>query len=300
VSANPYHSSDNGSPADDAWRVLERACDAALLGDMPTDEECRAARELGIDLADEVETFERVAAQLDAEHYASQSRRAPSARSQRPRASTAAEEMPPELRARLLALADAMQSPTPIPIARGRGPGVAAIAVPSSNRSRVGGRLGGWLVAAACITLGAVTTWTFLSAGSTQRDEIPTDPKQFVSMHPTSVRWPWKPAKDAHVVGELRGEAIFDPRTSQGLLTIEGLAVNDPDHEQYQLWIFDAERDERYPVDGGVFDVPACGKAVIPIRAKLGVAKPTLLAVTVEKPGGAVVSDRRIAILAQP
>ena len=56
----------------------------------------------------------------------------------------------------------------------------------------------------------------------------------------------------------------------------------------------------RSPVDGGVFDVPACGKAVVPIHAKLGVEKPTLLAVTVEKPGGAVVSDRRIAIVAKP
>ena len=53
-------------------------------------------------------------------------------------------------------------------------------------------------------------------------------------------------------------------------------------------------------VDGGVFDVPACGSVVLPIKAKLEVKQPTLFAVTVEKPGGVVVSDRRIAILAKP
>lgn len=52
-------------------------------------------------------------------------------------------------------------------------------------------------------------------------------------------------------------------------------------------------RDKRYPVDGGVFDVPAnAGEVVIPIRASLMVRKPAAFAVTVEKPGGVVVSGR--------
>jgi hypothetical protein len=62
---------------------------------------------------------------------------------------------------------------------------------------------------------------------------------------------------------------------------------------QYQIWIFDAGRDKRYPVDGGVFDVPAnAAEVVIPIRATLMVRKPAAFAVTVEKPGGVVVSGR--------
>ena len=70
---------------------------------------------------------------------------------------------------------------------------------------------------------------------------------------------------------------------------------------QYQLWIFDAKQDERYPIDGGVFDVdPQSGDVIVPIRAKLHVVDPKMFAVTVEKPGGVVVSSRdRIALLAK-
>jgi anti-sigma-K factor RskA len=57
------------------------------------------------------------------------------------------------------------------------------------------------------------------------------------------------------------------------------------------LWIFDGTRDKRYPVDGGVFDVPAnSAEVVIPIRATLPIRKAAAFAVTVEKPGGVVVS----------
>jgi hypothetical protein len=79
------------------------------------------------------------------------------------------------------------------------------------------------------------------------------------------------------------------------------LLANDPDQYQYQLWIFDAERDERYPIDGGVFDVRGDGEEVIvPIRAKLQVLQPAMFAVTVERPGGVVVSNReRICLVAK-
>jgi hypothetical protein len=84
-------------------------------------------------------------------------------------------------------------------------------------------------------------------------------------------------------------------------MRLEGLEVNAPDEYQYQLWIFDRNRDERYPVDGGVFDMPPGGDAAeVPIQAKLAVAEPTLFAVTVEEPGGVVVSSRaRIATVAE-
>ena len=65
-----------------------------------------------------------------------------------------------------------------------------------------------------------------------------------------------------------------------------------PSHD-YGGTAFDAGRDKRYPVDGGVFDVPAnTAEVVIPIRAALMVRKPAAFAVTVEKPGGVVVSGR--------
>ena len=79
-----------------------------------------------------------------------------------------------------------------------------------------------------------------------------------------------------------------------------GLAVNDPTQYQYQLWIFDKARDEKFPVDGGVFDVSSTGEVTVVISPKLHVTDATLFAVTIEKPGGVVVSKReRIVVTAQ-
>jgi hypothetical protein len=52
------------------------------------------------------------------------------------------------------------------------------------------------------------------------------------------------------------------------------------------------------PIDGGVFDVPAGGEALIPVDPKLPVGEGVIFAVTKERPGGVVVSDRDIVFLA--
>lgn len=99
---------------------------------------------------------------------------------------------------------------------------------------------------------------------------------------------------------QLAGDVVWDDATQQGYLRLKGLKPNDPRLEEYQLWIFDAARDERYPVDGGVFDTRS-GEAIIPIHAKIPVHHAVMFAVTVERPGGVVVSSReRIAALARP
>ncbi len=79
-------------------------------------------------------------------------------------------------------------------------------------------------------------------------------------------------------------------------MRIRGLAANDPKAAQYQLWIFDGKRDQAHPVDGGVFDV-VDGEVVVPIRAAIQVFEPKLFAVTVERPGGVVVSKRERIVL---
>jgi len=98
------------------------------------------------------------------------------------------------------------------------------------------------------------------------------------------------------------GDLVWDDQLQEGYMRFQGLAANDPDVFQYQLWIFDATRDERHPVDGGVFDVPpGSDEVIVPIRAKLPVGEPVLFAITVERPGGVVVSAReRIALIAEP
>lgn len=99
------------------------------------------------------------------------------------------------------------------------------------------------------------------------------------------------------------GDVVWHSGLQRGFMRIRGLAANDPTTSQYQLWIFDAERGDTYPVDGGVFDVTtdANGEAIIPIEAKLAVRKAKLFAITVERPGGVVVSKReRIVLTATP
>jgi anti-sigma-K factor RskA len=110
----------------------------------------------------------------------------------------------------------------------------------------------------------------------------------------------WSATEDPSSVG-VTGDVVWDDATQRGYMRFAGLPANDPGQEQYQLWIFDATRDDRFPVDGGVFDIPAAGgEVVVPITARLPVRQAALFAVTVERPGGVVVSSReRIVALAQ-
>lgn len=103
------------------------------------------------------------------------------------------------------------------------------------------------------------------------------------------------------------GEVVWHNGRQQGVMKFTGLPANDPTVEQYQLWIFDEEQNASYPIDGGVFDIPATKQSangttevLVKIDAKLPVVKPTMFAITIEKPGGVVVSSReRLPLLAK-
>jgi hypothetical protein len=178
----------------------------------------------------------------------------------------------------------------------------------SGSRSRSGTY--GWLAAAACLVL-AVFGW--------MRSPAPLEAPPVAVLPPTPQPAPPPPpapptpaeeraallaksdsikvtlgaTKDPAAKG-VSGDAVWDPMTQKGFLHFVGLASNDPAVKQYQMWIFDAARDQRYPIDGGVFDVPAdVNEVVIPINASLPVTKAAAFAVTVEKSGGVVVSARQ-------
>lgn len=111
---------------------------------------------------------------------------------------------------------------------------------------------------------------------------------------------PWTATEDPAATGA-GGAVVWNGEAQAGVMRFRGLAPNDPAEWQYQLWIFDAARDDRFPVDGGVFDVGPDGEVLVPIRASLPVGEAVLFAITVERPGGVVVSSReRIALVAQP
>ena len=79
-------------------------------------------------------------------------------------------------------------------------------------------------------------------------------------------------------------------------MSLTNLPVNDPKSKQYQLWIVDPARDEK-PVDGGVFDITASeGEVIIPIRNPLAVTNPQAFVITLEQPGGVVVSKQEVRV----
>lgn len=91
---------------------------------------------------------------------------------------------------------------------------------------------------------------------------------------------------------EILGEVVWSDTEQKGFMKFKGLAANDANKETYQLWIFDETQSEKTPIDGGIFDINDNGEVLIPIDAKLKFKNPKLFAVTVEKPGGVVVSGR--------
>jgi anti-sigma-K factor RskA len=99
---------------------------------------------------------------------------------------------------------------------------------------------------------------------------------------------------------DVSGDIVWSDEKQEGFMRFKGLPANDKAKETYQLWIFDETQDEKTPIDGGVFDIDANGEIVVPINAKLKVKNPKMFAITVEKPGGVVVSKReKIPVLAK-
>ncbi len=95
------------------------------------------------------------------------------------------------------------------------------------------------------------------------------------------------------------GDVTWSAARNAGFMRIEGLAINDPSVSQYQLWIFRGSDSaaEAHPVSGGVFDVSGAGEVIIPIDAQLQLGRAGLFAVTVEEPGGVMVSKREQVVL---
>lgn len=96
----------------------------------------------------------------------------------------------------------------------------------------------------------------------------------------------------------VEGDVVWSTSEQKGFMRFVGMPINDPTKEQYQLWIIDPQRDDE-PIDGGVFDIDASGEVIVPIDAKLAVLGPAAFAITIEKPGGVVVSTQdRLPLLA--
>jgi hypothetical protein len=92
------------------------------------------------------------------------------------------------------------------------------------------------------------------------------------------------------------GDIVWSDAKQTGYMRLSGLPVNDPNKETYQLWIFDETQDDKTPIDGGTFNVGSDGEVIVPINAKLAPRNTKMYAITVEKPGGVVVSKRETIV----
>jgi len=159
----------------------------------------------------------------------------------------------------------------------------------------------GWYAAAACLLLAIVGWWPRL--GSIEHDanhdlspsqaEAERGREDLLNSGSQHLgRWAW--SHESGVEADVQGDVVWDGERQVGYLRLSGLAPNGETGRQYQLWIFDAARDDRFPVDGGVFDVPLDSPMItVPIRPTLMISQPVAFAVTFERAGGVVVSDRR-------
>ncbi|MDZ7747890.1 MAG: anti-sigma factor [Halofilum sp. (in: g-proteobacteria)] len=168
---------------------------------------------------------------------------------------------------------------------------------------RRSGALLPWVAAAAALVIAVTGWWPRLQpgAGGDQAD-LAAARAELVESAPDLVRVSWTATENPRAQQLQGGYVVWSDALQKGYMTFRGMPDNDPSEHQYQLWVFDATRSEQYPVDGGVFNARADGgEVIIPIESKLPVRRAQLFAVTLEPPGGVVVSDRDpILWVAQP
>ncbi len=167
---------------------------------------------------------------------------------------------------------------------------------PSSDAAATGrGSSGwGWVAAAAALVLAVAGWWPQLFDRPEDEPFALAEARdRLLQEAPDAVRIEWE-AMDHPLAQGVTGHVVWSESAQRGYMTFRDLPENDPAEQQYQLWVFDAERDEQYPVDGGVFDAPveADEEVVVPIRSQLTVRQAEMFAVTLEEAGGVVVSER--------
>lgn len=201
------------------------------------------------------------------------------------------EPMPASLRARIES-----QAARELPAATNK---VTSIHPRTVERHAVATGRFAWFAAAACLVLAVIGWWPRLhetiqppTVTQVPRPLTPAEERLALLQRGAVTHAEWINTDDPASQG-VKGDVVWDNSKQRGYLRFRGLPANDPGRSQYQLWIFDAKRDDRYPIDGGVFDIPAgATEVVIPINARLAVNEPAMFAVTIERPGGVVVSAR--------
>lgn len=262
--------------------MLDLLCDKFVYG--LSEEEARKLEELGYDQR-EAESIEMTIAALSMADLDAEA------------------EMPVSLQQKLRASASEFAgSMSPSAVEETRGPQREIVL--SGGGDRWGSWFGwlGWAAAAAASIALAVTL--FAPRTADVRAGVPTPtvtpaPRQLTPAEERQrlmesggqvVSAQWGPGNVKEM--QVSGDVVWSDERQAGYMRFQGLPKNDPNKETYQLWIFDETQSEKTPIDGGTFDVGADGEVIVPIDAKLKARNPKAFAVTIEKPGGVVVSGR--------
>lgn len=136
--------------------------------------------------------------------------------------------------------------------------------------------------------------------------ETPLDPTQLAENRrqlltvPDAIQVAWQPFDLPDAPAEqqgVRGDVVWSDELQEGYIRFVGLEPNDPNIEQYQVWVID-ERGLEQKVSGGVFNANAAGEIIVEIVPGIDVGRVGLFAITVENPGGTWVPDlsRRVVV----
>jgi anti-sigma-K factor RskA len=194
------------------------------------------------------------------------------------------EPLPANLRSRVLAEAERYFDEAPAsPLGATADDGVR---VPSVKMP-IWGWLG-WAVATAAIALLIANIFVV----PVQKLDAAQRRQRLLDSNVVNARADWTAGNVKELAGVISGDIVWSDEKQAGYMRFKGLPANDPNKETYQLWIFDETQDPKTPIDGGTFDVNANGEIVIPVNAKLKARNPKMFAITIEKPGGVVVSKQ--------
>lgn len=158
----------------------------------------------------------------------------------------------------------------------------------------------GWLLAAAAIAIAAVGWFRPTSPQPSTGEQLALLETAPGTVSANWVAWPSSLSiadtdpRDA--ANQVTGQFVWNEDRQQGYMVFENMPVNDPMLEQYQLWL--VSTDHAHPIDGGVFDIASSGRVIVPIDPKIRATNIAALGITVEKPGGTVVSSQTDRLVA--
>jgi hypothetical protein len=146
-----------------------------------------------------------------------------------------------------------------------------------------------WMAAAACLVLAGLA-WRRAS-GADPVAATEKDPNKTVVQVAA-----WEDGSGPCAGKSVQGRVCWSEDKQCGYLKLQGLPPNGCEH-QYQLWIID-DRGTGERISGGIFDCKGGEECTVPFYPAIPVHDAREFAITMEKPGGTVVSDmsRKVAI----